>query len=240
MSHKHQSNPTRVYEAGDDPGHQKDFVPERAFLPSPAETVLDIGCGGGDLACFLAQKAGFVVGLDVSLDILQQVAKKIQSKNLQNVYLVVADVNQLPFKDKCINYVVSRYALHHTDLDTSLPEIQRILLPGGRLFLRDIFARWPKLEKYVALQIINSLLKVALHVVTHGPRSGYRFLKFTFTANSFNHILYENRLCDEKTYRSTHRRWFPGCRFEQLRPWYIFWEAPAMKWQKPDHLSGSG
>ena len=54
-------------------------------------------------------------------------------RELRRFHKVLADVNRLPFRDACFDYVVSRYTLHHTDLDASLPEVRRVLAPGGLL-----------------------------------------------------------------------------------------------------------
>lgn len=159
--------------------------------------------------------------------------KKARQKNLHNIHLIVADVNRLPFRDESIDYVVSRYTLHHTNLDESLSEVSRILKPGGRVFLRDIFAHWPKLEKYAIWQMLIGILKTALHTLSNGPGSGVKYLKHTFSTSTLHHMKNENRLQDGPSYRSAHRRWFSGCTFEKLRPAYLFWEGPAVKWKKP-------
>jgi len=227
------SNATKVFEASGVAAEPDSFRGESEFMPDPPAWVLDIGCGGGDLACFLAPRTDLLIGLDLSLDVLQAVAKKKKASGSRQLHLVVADVNQLPFKDGSFDYVVSRYTLHHTELNESLPEVRRIIVPGGRLFLRDIFARWPSLERFALWQLVRTLIKTVLHIRGKGFRSGWRYLRFNLSAESFDHMLHQNRLVDGATYRELHQRWFPGCEFEQMRPRYVFWEAPVVKWRKP-------
>ena len=225
---------SHVFEADRVLKNQRDFFPEKKFLPQDPVNVLDIGCGGASLAGFLAPETETMIGMDISLEVLKQVRQKLGSNvGADKVHLVVADASQLPFRDECMDYVMSRYTLHHTQLDTSLPEIHRILLPDGQVFLRDIFARWPALERSVVFQVLKVFIKVLLFTKGQGLKSGYRYMKFSLTRESLDHMLYENRLVDPETYESTHRRWFPGCSFESLRTRILFWEAPVLRWQKP-------
>jgi ubiquinone/menaquinone biosynthesis C-methylase UbiE len=230
---------TKVFEPSEATAEEGSFSAEAGFMPAAPAAVLDIGCGGGDLACLLAPRAELTVALDVSPEVLKAVADKKQAKGLQRLQLVVADVNRLPFRDACFDYVVSRYTLHHTDLNASLPEVRRVLAPGGRLLLRDIFSRWPKLEPFVAWQVVRILYKTALYAWGKGLRAGWRHLRFNLSRQSLEHVLHENRLVDGPTYRAVHRRWLPSCEFERSSPAYVFWDAPIVKWRKPAPVDGA-
>jgi ubiquinone/menaquinone biosynthesis C-methylase UbiE len=210
------------------------FAAESDFMPDDPAAVLDIGCGGGDLACLLAPRAELMIGLDLSLEVLQAAALKKAGRGLGRLQLVVADVNRLPFRDASIDYVVSRYTLHHTDLEQSLPEVRRVIAPGGRLFLRDIFTRLPGLERFVAWQVCLIVAKAALHARGRGLKAGWRHLRFNLSRKSLDHVLHANRLVPAPRYLSVHRRWFPGCEFVRTRRAVVFWEAPVLKWRKPE------
>src|SRR6185295_12549458 len=55
----------------------------------------------------------------------------------------VADVADLPFADGSFDLVVSSFSLHHwDDPDAAVPELARVLRPGGRLYVYD-FRRGP-------------------------------------------------------------------------------------------------
>lgn len=228
-----QPRQTKVFEAERGAPNTREFLPEAEYLPRPAPRVLDIGCGGGDLACFLAPNAGEVVALDLSPGVLRAVQAKKDAKGLERLRVVAADLTHLPFRDGSFDYVVSRYALHHSDLEQSLPEIRRVLAAGGRLFLRDIYAPLPALERWTGWQVFKVLIVSALHAYGRGLRSGWRYFRFNVSRRSLDHMLYQNRLEDWATYRSLHRRYFPGCRFRRLRTRLMFWDAPALWWEKP-------
>ncbi len=67
---------TNIFDPSADWGYGADYAPEREFIPRPSEKTLDIGCGGGDLACFLAPETKMMIGLDISLGLLLEVKKK--------------------------------------------------------------------------------------------------------------------------------------------------------------------
>ncbi len=58
-------------------------------------TVLDVGCGSGNFFGEIAEKAKFVVGMDVSRGLLK--LAKVQAKMFDNVFVVQADADHLPF-----------------------------------------------------------------------------------------------------------------------------------------------
>jgi demethylmenaquinone methyltransferase/2-methoxy-6-polyprenyl-1,4-benzoquinol methylase len=67
------------------------------------ETVLDLGCGTGFLFSCIKDKAGLVVGADLSIKALREAKKR--TKNMANVVLVCADVDNTPFLDNIFDKV---------------------------------------------------------------------------------------------------------------------------------------
>jgi ubiquinone/menaquinone biosynthesis C-methylase UbiE len=50
----------------------------------------------------------------------------------------VADVTDLPFDDDSFDVVVTSYSMHHwDDPAAAVPELARVLRPGGRLYVYD-------------------------------------------------------------------------------------------------------
>lgn len=73
-------------------------------------SVLEVGCGSGRFLKYLSDKAGFLVGIDPSHAIYA-------ADNLlglkENVMLVKASANDLPFADESFDFVYSIGVLHH-------------------------------------------------------------------------------------------------------------------------------
>ena len=101
---------------------------------SSSTNVLDFGCGNGILIKDLTQKFNFVVGLDVSFDMV----KNIRSKFNRKIKIVVGDGLNLPFVPETFDAVVCRGSLHHlSSLPQALIEIRRCLKKNGILVFSE-------------------------------------------------------------------------------------------------------
>lgn len=112
------------------------------IAPAPGESVLDLGCGTGELAMTLARRVGpngRVAGVDLSKALVAGARRKAQRAGLAIDYRV-ASVEALPFADASVDVVVSSLVLHHLApevLARAVREIRRVLKPGGRVFVID-------------------------------------------------------------------------------------------------------
>ena len=70
------------------------------------------------------------VGLDIDLHSLEQTRK-----SHPNAHFVCADGERLPFRDGVFDAVISRVALPLMNWNAAMPEISRVLKPGGRATL---------------------------------------------------------------------------------------------------------
>jgi SAM-dependent methyltransferase len=90
--------------------------------------VLEVGCGWGELAQWLARETGAeVVAVDLS-------PRMVELARERGVDARVADVQALPFEDGSFDVAVAAWMLYHVrDLDAAVAELARVLRPGGRL-----------------------------------------------------------------------------------------------------------
>jgi SAM-dependent methyltransferase len=90
--------------------------------------VLEVGCGWGELAEWIARATeAEVVAIDLS-------PRMVELAGARGVDARLADVQSLPFDDAEFDVVVAAWMLYHVpDLDRGLAEISRVLRPGGRL-----------------------------------------------------------------------------------------------------------
>jgi len=92
--------------------------------------VLEVGCGTGEYTRTLAACTGArLVSIDITPPALQWARRTVPS----NVELSCANVEMLPFADHVFDAVVGNAVLHHLRLDRAMPELARVLRPGGRL-----------------------------------------------------------------------------------------------------------
>jgi ubiquinone/menaquinone biosynthesis C-methylase UbiE len=97
-----------------------------AVVRAAPRRVLEVGCGWGELAEWIARETGAeVVAIDLS-------PRMIELASERGIDASVADVQQLPFADATFDLVVAAWMLYHVpDLDRGLAEIARVLRPGG-------------------------------------------------------------------------------------------------------------
>ncbi len=132
-----------------------------ASLLPPEQRVLDLGCGGGFLANYLAARGHRVVGIDTTPENLV-VARRHGTAEYQ-----VADACALPFPDASFDVVCAMDLLEHVEDPAKLiGEASRVLAPGG-LFVFHTFNR-TQLANLIAIKGVAWFVKNAppdLHVL---------------------------------------------------------------------------
>jgi ubiquinone/menaquinone biosynthesis C-methylase UbiE len=111
----------------------------------PTDTVLDVACGPGLMACAFAQVAHHVTGIDLTPAMIEQ-AKALQKRHgLANLTWRIGHVLPLPFPDASFSLVFTRYSFHHfLDPKAVLAEIVRVCSPSGRVAVVDVFTTSPE------------------------------------------------------------------------------------------------
>ncbi len=109
-----------------------------AQLP-PAWTVVDLGCGAGDLTASLAAAGCAVVGVDREAAMLEAAQARVGS--LENVRFERRALEDLPFADASVDAAFCVLVLHHLSLPhEALAEAARVLKPGAALVVVDMVA----------------------------------------------------------------------------------------------------
>ncbi|HVX20649.1 MAG TPA: methyltransferase domain-containing protein [Acidimicrobiales bacterium] len=104
-------------------------------LLTPQTALLDVGCGPGTITVDLASRAGRVVGLDRSPEVLAEAGRL---PNPGNVTFQAGDVHALPFDDAAFDVVHAHQVLQHlADPVGALVEMARVCRPGGVVAARD-------------------------------------------------------------------------------------------------------
>jgi len=110
--------------------------------------VLDIGTGPGVLLVELAARRPDLrlTGLDLSADMIAAATRNLERFGEQ-ACARVGDVTSLPFPDRSFDLIVSSLSLHHWDHpEAAVPELARVLRPGGQVYIYDLpFAPFDKL-----------------------------------------------------------------------------------------------
>lgn len=105
----------------------------------PDDTVLDVACGPGLLACAFAKAAKHATGVDMTPAMLEQARKTQQEQGLKNVSWLPGNVYSLPFPPAQFTIVSSRFVFHHLqDPLAALKEMKRACKHGGRIVVADM------------------------------------------------------------------------------------------------------
>ena len=99
-----------------------------AVVGARPRRVLEVGCGWGELAEWIARETGAdVVATDLS-------PRMVELTRERGLAATVADVQRLPFADREFDVAVAAWMLYHVpELERAIAELARVLRPGGRL-----------------------------------------------------------------------------------------------------------
>jgi demethylmenaquinone methyltransferase/2-methoxy-6-polyprenyl-1,4-benzoquinol methylase len=125
---------TRLLSYGQDRRWKRRLVDLAA--PAPGARVLDLATGTGDIAFAFAARRARVVGLDVTMRMIE-LARSKATEGGAPIFLV-GDMAALPFGSGCFDIVTTGYGLRNApDLARAIDEIRRVLKPGGRALSLD-------------------------------------------------------------------------------------------------------
>ena len=113
------------------------------LLPAGARDVLDLGAGTGKLTTRLVERGLNVVAVDPIAEMLEML-----STALPDTPALLGTAEEIPLPDNSVDAVLVAQAWHWVDPDRAVPEVARVLRPGGRLGLvwntRDERLGWVK------------------------------------------------------------------------------------------------
>jgi SAM-dependent methyltransferase len=120
--------------------------------PKSGEVCVDLGSGRGTDVLRMAEsvgETGFVYGIDISDGMLAKARRNAEKFGVANVSFVRSELEKLELPDRTADLVISNCTLNHAaDKQAVWDEIYRILKPGGRFVISDIYATSAIADEY--------------------------------------------------------------------------------------------
>lgn len=124
-------------------GRLKKIALYREIVGRGHESILEIGCGPGDLTYALVDRAEKVVAIDISAKAIELAKKRkdlwsLSDEQKQKAEFRQMSAVQLDFPDATFDWVVSTSVvehLHPEDLSSHMSEVRRVLKAGGKYLM---------------------------------------------------------------------------------------------------------
>jgi ubiquinone/menaquinone biosynthesis C-methylase UbiE len=130
-------------------GESNEFYRSRVLEDVSDKRVLEYGCGTGSAAFDIGRLGGRAVGIDISPVAISLATKQAQEQGIaDNVEFVVMNAEKLQFPDASFDRVCGSGIIHHLDIGRALPEIARVLRPGGRAVFTEPLGHNPVINAY--------------------------------------------------------------------------------------------
>ena len=92
--------------------------------------ILDYGCGSAEGGVYLAKLGATVVGIDVSAGMLEA-AQRLAARHGVQIETRQVTSDLIPAARDEFDLIYGNGVLHHVSLDVAIPELARVLRPGG-------------------------------------------------------------------------------------------------------------
>ena len=147
----------------------------RLAAPRAGLRAVDLATGTGDIAFGLHESGAHVVGVDVTLRMIELANAKARALGRAPVFLV-GDMLALPFADGSFDLATAGYGLRNVpDLGAAIDEIHRVLKAGGMMLSLDFNKPSNPIVRAVYLAYLN-LTGATLGWLLHGDPDTYRYI----------------------------------------------------------------
>jgi len=104
-------------------------------------SILEVGCGTGGNACYLANKCGcHVTGIDIAEHMVRQAQNRAEKLGLTDkVAFYVGDAYNLDFPDNSFDIVFTIFTSQFLDPSVAFKEFSRVLDRDGRLGINEMY-----------------------------------------------------------------------------------------------------
>gem|GEM_PF-15349 len=185
------------YDQMDHEAVNRAFVDDLISGGTVGDKLVDLGTGTALIPIELCKRRHDlrVMAIDASVEMLELAKRRIEMASLiQRIQLMHADAKSLEdLQSGMADTVMSNSLIHHlTDPREAIAAAMRIVVPGGRIFIRDLIrpASQPEVDRLVNLHTSGAsvtakkLFRDSLHAALTVEEARELFVSFGFPSNS--------------------------------------------------------
>jgi len=170
---------------------------ERLLPTDRTGTVLDVGCGAGDVAAALANRVQGrhvrITAIDLHPQILALARQRLHAMN--SVHLARADALALPFADRSFDVAMMSLTLHHFEDDAPVTVLRELGRVAAAVVINDLERNW---QNRAGALLLGRTLWARNRLTRHdGPLSVER----SFTAAELSGLAHRAGLHDVRVRR---------------------------------------
>ncbi len=162
----------------------------------PGDHILDIGCGNGMIAEYIAEHTGaYVTGLDYSAQGIEQAQRRTADKR-DRLTFAVGDINALKLPTQTYDAILSIDSIYFsTNYTRTIGEWRDALRPGGKVGLLYAYGRepWVPKENFPAENLAPERTPLAAAL----SANGLRFTTQDFTQQDYALAVQRKAVLDE-------------------------------------------
>ena len=173
-------NPGDQYNADTTEAYYRTFGPEvdssseldrfsLGLIPESLEgkVAFDLGAGNGRYSELLHKKgARRVIAYDLSESMIDQVLQRKQRNQLERLEAVQGDIENIPFGQKEIDYIFSRFSVMYTaDLKAVIQRLGEVISDNGEMLILANFVTITELENVIKSGVVPLNLSIGENVV---------------------------------------------------------------------------
>jgi len=159
----HYNRIARVYDIhyGDEQKTKIEATLENVSL-NKNDFVLDAGCGTGLLFPYIAHRVQILVGIDISLKLIEEA--RACKKHYSNIHILLADADHLPFQNQTFHTIFAITLLQNIPKpSTTLKEIKRVSKNNATIAVTGLRKEFT--EKSFTTALKNAKLEISIFEV---------------------------------------------------------------------------
>jgi cyclopropane fatty-acyl-phospholipid synthase-like methyltransferase len=167
-----------------------------AFLNlRPGDQVLELGCGNGGMAAYIAEKSGaYLTGIDLVPEAIRQAKKRTRGREKYLAFKVM-DIATLDFPPESFDALISIDTLYFTETNPTIHAMKQILREGGQMGI--LYSHGVSPTKPAETFDLRTLHPDRTPLAIALRECGLGYKVWDYTAEDYAHALLKKKISEE-------------------------------------------